>query len=437
MEITMSKTASIFLTHQSPSQTWQQDNPIQIVNDDIFIQVKADDVYQLRAIQKAARKIEQLGVGVAKLSGEHWCLASQWAFAQGFVCVGKLTNVEFTGSSDDVNYLNDKLAVMAWSKDLTNQTPAQLYPTKLAELVTSYLTSQAPAAITSKVIAGEELVKENWMGIYNVGKGSQHPPCLLEIDYNPTGDANAPVQACLVGKGITFDSGGYSIKPSAGMFDMKADMGGASVVAGSMALAIRQGLKQRVKLFLCCAENMVSRDAYKLGDIITYKNGVTAEIANTDAEGRVVLADGLMAASETGAPLIIDAATLTGAAVNATGGHYTALFGLDQGLIEEAKVVAQTVNDPVWQLPLEPWHQGECPSAFADTANSRTQKGGGAGGASNAAGFLSRFVGNQGKGWLHCDLAGAYHGNGNAMWAAGATGTGVAMITELLMKKLA
>ena len=126
--------------------------------------------------------------------------------------------------------------------------------------------------------------------------------------------------ACLVGKGITFDSGGYSMKSSAGMFDMKCDMGGAAVVAGALALAIEQGLTKRIKLFLCCAENMVSSYAYKLGDIITYKNGITMEVANTDAEGRIVLADGLLAAGETGAPVIIDAATLTGAAVGAMGG---------------------------------------------------------------------------------------------------------------------
>ncbi len=150
-----------------------------------------------------------------------------------------------------------------------------------------------------------------------------------------------------MGKGITFDSGGYSIKASEGMFNMKCDMGGAATVAGALALAITQGLNKRVKLFLCCAENMVSHNAFKLGDILTYKNGVTVEIANTDAEGRLVLADGLMAASETKAPLIIDAATLTGAAMLATGGEYTALFSLDQPLVEEVKLLAEQEVEPV------------------------------------------------------------------------------------------
>jgi PepB aminopeptidase len=123
---------------------------------------------------------------------------------------------------------------------------------------------------------------------------------LLELDFNPCKDDFAPVSACLVGKGITFDSGGYSLKSNAGMFNMKSDMGGAAVVAGALALAIRQGLNQRVKLILCCAENMISSDAYKLSDILTYKNGVTCEVANTDAEGRIVLADGLLLAAESG-----------------------------------------------------------------------------------------------------------------------------------------
>lgn len=216
------------------------------------------------------------------------------------------------------------------------------------------------------------------------------------------------------------------------MFDMKCDMGGAAVVAGAFGLAIKQGFNKRAKLFLCCAENMIAGHAYKLGDILTYKNGVTVEIANTDAEGRLVLADGLMAAGETGTPLIIDAATLTGAAVLATGGEYTAMFTLDDELANKTRTVAGQVNEPIWQLPLEPWHQGKCPSAFATTANSTTTKGGGAGGASNAAGFLSRFVPNEGKGWVHLDIAAAYNASSNSMWAAGATGLGIATIAELM-----
>ncbi len=428
----MTQVTNIYLSTQSANTNWQSENLVQFVESDLHICLKNSNESPLRQIQKAARKIEKLGVKSPRLTGEHWNEETQWSFALGFTCVGKLTHVEFTGSTESVNRLNDKLAVFAWSRDLINQTPSELYPLKLAELAADYINTQAPAYVTTTLTQGDELLKQGWVGIYNVGKGSVNPPCLLEVDFNPTGNADAAVSACLVGKGITFDSGGYSLKSNAGMFDMKCDMGGAAVVAGAMALAIKEGLNKRVKLFLCCAENMVSNDAYKLGDILTYKNGVTMEVANTDAEGRIVLADGLLAASETKAPLIIDAATLTGAAVMATGGDYSALFTLDDKAAEQAKKAAELVNEPIWQFPLESWHQEKCPSEFADTANSRPKPGGGAGGASNAAGFLSRFVENEGAGWLHFDLAGAYNGNATGLWAAGGTGLGIATIAELI-----
>jgi len=428
----MTQVTNIILKDNSTTSGWQSKNNIQFVDDDIHICLQKDDQQALRTIQKSARSIEKLGVKHARLVGELWNEESQWSFSLGFTCVGKLSNVEFTGDEQTINALNNKLAVYAWSRDLTNQTPTQLYPMRLAETAAEYLSAQAPAYVSSSIISGDDLLKEGWVGIYNVGKGSINKPCLLELDYNPSGDENAPVTACLVGKGITFDSGGYSIKSNAGMFDMKCDMGGAAVVAGALALAIRNGLDKRVKLFLCCAENMINNDAYKLGDILTYKNGVTVEVANTDAEGRLVLADGLMAASATGAPLIIDAATLTGAAVMATGGNYTALFSLDSELSAHVADCAKKVSEPLYQLPLENWHKDNCPSAFADTANSTTQKGGGAGGASNAAGFLSRFVDNDAKGWLHFDLAAAYNGSANSLWATGATGLNIATIAELI-----
>lgn len=431
----MKKIANIILTEQAIDSGWQADNLVQVIDNNIYVYLPRGCQASLREIQQAGRSIEKLGVSQAKLQGELWCTKSQWAFAQGFTCVGKLTAIEFTGSENDVSLLEDKLKIYAWSRDLTNQTPTQLTPENLANLTIEYITALAPERVTSKLICGEQLQQEGWVGVYNVGKGSINAPCLLELDFNPSQKEDMPVAACLVGKGITFDSGGYSIKSSAGMFDMKADMGGAAVVAGALALAIKLGLTQRVKLILCCAENMIDNKAYKLGDIITYKNGVSCEIANTDAEGRVVLADGLLLASESTPKMIINAATLTGASVMATGGDYSALFALDKSLANKALHTADTVNEPLWQLPLETWHQNQCPSVFADTANSRTQKGGGAGGASNAAGFLSRFVLNEGKGWLHFDLSAAYHGSASGLWATGATGSGISTIAQLLLEQ--
>ena len=289
----------------------------------------------------------------------------------------------------------------------------------------------APEHISAKHIVGDALVEFGWHGIFEVGRGSDRPPVLLELDYNPTGNPDASVAVALVGKGITFDSGGYSIKSSEGMLDMKCDMGGAATVSAALSLAIMQQSQQRIRLYLCCAENLISGHAYKLGDVITYKNGLSVEIVNTDAEGRLVLADGLMAACEAQPGLIIDAATLTGAAVMAVGTDYNAIFTPQTDLAQKLSLIGQKHAEPFWQLPLEPWHSHMCPSPFADTANSRPQKGGGAGGASNAAGFLARFV-TPNIPWLHIDLAGAYQRNASALKPAGATGMGVLSIAELL-----
>ena len=177
---------------------------------------------------------------------------------------------------------------------------------------------------------------------------------------------------------------------------------------------------------------MISGHAYKLGDILTYANGTTVEIVNTDAEGRLVLADGLLQASVTGAKLIIDAATLTGAAHVAVGNEYNAVFALDKVLQAKALECADRENEPHWALPLEKFHRNKCPSPYADTANSRAVKGGGAGGASNAAGFLSRFVNDEGKGWLHFDLAGAMFSSDNSLWSAGGSAMGIRTIARLL-----
>jgi PepB aminopeptidase len=137
-------------------------------------------------------------------------------------------------------------------------------------------------------------------------------------------------------------------------------------------------------------------------------------------------------ASETQAPLIIDAATLTGAAMVAVGNDYNAIFSLDKALIRQTNDIAEQVNEPVWPLPLELWHQNKCPSAYADTANSRPQKGGGMGGASNAAGFLSRFVPDDGNGWIHFDLAAAFNSGASSVAPAGATAMGIQTIATLI-----
>ncbi|MFT7216642.1 MAG: PepB aminopeptidase, partial [Paraglaciecola sp.] len=331
--------------------------------------------------------------------------------------------------------LSMRYQALIFTREQINATPEDLSPQRLATQSANWLISLSPSHVSYQTWTGEELLAQKWHGLYQVGRGSTRPPVMLEVDYNPTGDKLAPVSAALVGKGITFDSGGYSIKSSEGMLHMKCDMGGAATVTGGLGLAIMQGLQKRVKLYLCCAENLISGHAYKLGDIITYKNGTTVEVVNTDAEGRLVLADGLLAASDTQAPLIIDAATLTGAAPVALGRDYNAFFALDKPLMDRMLNYAQQECELAWALPLELWHKEKCPSNYADTANSRVQKGGGAGGASNAAGFLSRFVANDGQGWLHMDLAAAFNDSADTHSVAGASGQGIRTIARALLEE--
>ena len=400
-------------------------------------QIHLNGTAHARLVQKAARSLDGFGLNQVQLAGDGWTMELQWAFYQGFCSAKKHSGVQFCGDSSVTTPLQHMVQCYSWAKQMINQTPDELYPEQLARQAISFIESVAPqGSVSSQILLDEQLLKAGWQGLHAVGRGSARKPAMLVLDYNPTGTADAPVQAALVGKGITFDSGGYSIKATESMLTMKCDMGGAATVTAALALAILQGLNKRVQLILCCAENLISSNAYKLGDIIRYKNGTTVEIVNTDAEGRLVLADGLMCAAEAGAGLIIDAATLTGAAVTAVGAEYNALFALDKALAQKALNYAEQQHELTWQLPLELWHQQQCPSAYADTANSRPVKGGGAGGASNAAGFLSRFVPNEGKGWLHFDLAAAFNNSGNSYWAAGATGQGIRTISATLLGEL-
>ncbi|MEW9798862.1 aminopeptidase PepB [Alteromonas sp. CYL-A6] len=383
-----------------------------------------------RVIRQAARKLDEMSIPAVSLRGD-WSKAQQWAFAMSYTRARNPGSIQWADNADG-DALAKEYSALLFTRELVNDTPEDLSPETLAKRAANWLESLGNGKVSHSMIVGEALKEAGWIGIYNVGRGSERPPVMLEVDYNPSGDDNAPVDAVLVGKGITFDSGGYSIKSSEGMLTMKCDMGGAATVTGALGLAITQGLQKRVKLILCCAENLISGHAYKLGDVLTYKNGVTVEVVNTDAEGRLVLADGLMRATETGAPLIIDAATLTGAASVAVGPDYHAVFSMDDAARQHMLSCAQDENERFWPLPLEPFHRDRCPSPFADTANSKPVKGGGAGGASNAAGFLSRFVEPSGKGWVHLDLAAAYTGNANGEMPAGATGIGIKSVAKML-----
>ena len=430
----MSEKFVVQLSEQSAPGHWGESASLSFNEHGATVHLSEQET--LKNVQKAGRTIASQGIKSVVLEGDVWCTESQWAFYQGFVSPKVLNGVEFVDNAQsDIKELAHLKTSAIWAREMVNGTADDIYPESLAEKAAEFIQSLAPEHVSYQIIKGDALLEQQWIGIHAVGRGSVRPPVLLELDYNPTGDENAPVSAALVGKGITFDSGGYSIKSSEGMLGMKCDMGGAATVTAGLALAINRGIEKRIKLFLCCAENLISGHAYKLGDILTYKNGTTVEIVNTDAEGRLVLADGLMAAGETGAPLIIDAATLTGAALVAVGQEYNALFALDKELAREVESFASQEMEAAWPLPLEKWHQQNCPSPYADTANSRAQKGGGYGGASNAAGFLSRFVPNDGKGWVHIDLAAAFNMGSTSQWAAGATTQGMRTVARTLQEK--
>ena len=423
---------TVSLSNEIPSSQWGGLARLTMTESGakIHLQEEGD---ALQSIKKAARQLDGFSLPSVALTGD-WTFEQQWAFALSFTRARKATPIKFVDNAQREK-LESYYNALVFTRAMVNETPEELSPQHLANRAAEWISSLAPEHVSVETIVGESLKQQGWVGIYNVGRGSERAPVMLHLDYNPTGDANAPVHTVLVGKGITFDSGGYSIKSSEGMLDMKCDMGGAATVTGALGLAISQGLDKRVKLILCCAENLISGHAYKLGDVLTYANGLSVEVVNTDAEGRLVLADGLLKAAACEPTWILDAATLTGAALVALGQDYHGVFALDDNARSTILDCAREEGEKFWPLPLEPFHQERCPSSFADTANSRAQKGGGFGGASNAAGFLSRFVPNEGTGWIHLDLAAAYHGSATSEMPVGATGLGIRSIANLLLNK--
>ncbi|MFE8709177.1 aminopeptidase PepB [Aeromonas allosaccharophila] len=431
----MADMMKVALSTQAAAAHWGEGAQLSFNGDEALIHLGAAGQEKdiLRTVQRAARRLESSGIKRVTLAGEGWDLERRYAFAQGFYAAKGARELDFGKQSDaDARELDALLKAARWVRDITNGCPEEIYPMSLAESALLLIRGLAGDQVTARITAGEALRESGHIGIWSVGRGSEREPVLLELDYNPTGDRHAPVVATLVGKGITFDSGGYSMKSSDNMLPMKSDMGGAAMVTGALALAISRGLNQRVKLILCCAENLVSGHAFKLGDILTYKNGVSVEIQNTDAEGRLVLADGLMAASDSGAAYILDAATLTGAAKMALGRDYNAVFALDETEQQRVLTAAKVENEQAWALPLEPWHASQLTSAFADLGNVASAEG--TAGATTAAAFLSRFVRDEGKGWVHLDLAASYQKSGNDLWATGAKGHGLRTIARWLQE---
>ncbi len=315
------------------------------------------------------------------------------------------------------------------TRNLANMPPNELYPKSLAARIQK-LAKGAPVSV--EVWDEVKLKAEKCIGILSVGQGSVRPPRLIKIAYRPKG---AKKHLALVGKGITFDSGGLTLKPGPGMLGMKYDMTGAATI-GLATLAIAElGLPVKVTAYLCVAENLPSGSATRPNDVIKYRNGKTVEVTNTDAEGRLVLADGLILASESQPDLIVDVATLTGAARVALGVRTTGLMGTDSG-VESLKVAAKKSGEKVWHMPMPKELRNLLNSDTADLINSKL--GDPSGGMLVGAHFLAEFVGVK-KGtkemlpWAHLDIAGPANNDGApyGYTPKGATGVMLRTLVEV------
>lgn len=294
---------------------------------------------------------------------------------------------------------------VALVKDLVSTPAADQSPAQLAATAEA---RTADLPITATVWDEESLATGGFGGILGVGRGSANPPRLVRLDYAPK---DAQRHVALVGKGITFDTGGLSLKPAASMVGMQEDMTGAAEVLAVVRAAAQLELPVRVTGWLCIAENMPSGTATRPGDVLTMADGTTVEVTNTDAEGRLVLADGLVAASRETPDVIVDVATLTGAMLVALGTRYTGIMGDDEP-VKAFLEAAERTGELAWALPLPDYIEEELDSRVADMQNANV--GNRAAGSLFAGLFLRRFVGN-GAGesdapripWLHLDIAGS------------------------------
>jgi leucyl aminopeptidase len=279
-------------------------------------------------------------------------------------------------------------------RDLITTPPNDMGPEELANAVRD-LAKKHGARFS--VVAGDALLKQNYPLIHAVGRGSARAPRLASFVW---GRADAP-KVTLVGKGVCFDTGGYDLKPASGMASMKKDMGGAATVLAVAAMVMGARLDVRLRLLVPAVENSVSGTAYRPSDVFPSRRGLTVEIGNTDAEGRLVLADALTDADSEAPELLIDIATLTGAARTATGFELPPFFTDDETLAADLMKHAALTNDPMWRLPLWRGYEATLTSSVADLTNNPNY---GYAGAITAALFLNRFV-EKAKSWVHFDIA--------------------------------
>jgi leucyl aminopeptidase len=309
-------------------------------------------------------------------------------------------------------------------RDLAN-CPAT---TLSAERMTAVAREVAPTAgLEVEAFGKDQLIEMGCGGLLGVNLGSAEPPQLIRLHYKPESPTG---RLALVGKGIMYDSGGISLKPSdESHAQMKNDMTGAAAVLASMTVLRELGCTTEVIGYLCCTDNMPSGTALKLGDVLTMRNGTTVEVLNTDAEGRLVMADGLALSVEDDVDAIVDIATLTGACLRTFGVDVAGLMGNSAPLMAQVKAASAAVDEPVWELPLHRPYRRQLESAVADMTN----MGGPNAGSITAGLFLEEFV--DGRPWAHLDIAGTAQLPAADAWRnKGATGFGTRLLAELAVK---
>lgn len=314
-------------------------------------------------------------------------------------------------------------AAVNLARDLVNEPGGSLTPAAFADRARS---EARAAGLRIQVMDLAAIRKAKLGGLLGVNRGSHHEPRFVRLTYTPAGKAKAHL--ALVGKGITFDSGGLSIKPAQGMMTMKCDMAGGAAVLAAMTAIAALAPKITVSAFVPLTDNMTGPDATRPGDVLTIRNGKTVEVLNTDAEGRLILADALSLATEAKPDAIVDLATLTGAAMAALGPRYAAVMGTDQGLVDQILAAGGRTGERVWQLPLPSEYRSMLDSPVADVKNI----GGPLGGALTAGLFLKEFVG-EGIAWAHLDIAGpAFTETPFDEHPKGGTGYGVRLLVDLV-----
>jgi len=336
-----------------------------------------------------------------------------------------LEHLELLGATpSSVEVAGAIAAAVSRARDFVNQVPSTMTPTRLADEAATFL-AEAPR-VSVEVWDERRIGDERLGGLLGVAKGSQEAPRLVKASYEPAVPSDTHV--VLVGKGITFDSGGLSLKSANGMTTMKTDMTGAAVVLSLMSALAALNVAVRVTAIAPMAENMPSGSALKPGDVLIPRSGTTIEVLNTDAEGRLILADGLALAVEESPDLIVDVATLTGAAVVALGTGVGALLSNSDGAAQAFGEAAERSGEKLWRLPLVEEYESHITSEIADIKNTGAA---GEAGTISAALFLQHFV--DGRPWVHLDIAGPGRSEKNSgIYAKGGTAFSLMTILEYL-----